>query len=142
MSVGVRKAVIGDLEQIADLLQELLGEPVAERKSHFENALASNNYIPLVAEVEGKIAGFLDIWYFPDVGHGATLGLIVNFIVADNFRREGIGSMLLSESIKIAKEKRFHELHVWTGFQNKDAISVYKKHGFTNESLLLEKAMD
>lgn len=51
----------------------------------------------------------------------------------------GIGNKLIEESVKMARKENFIEFHVWTEFKNENAIKIYKKHGFTNESLLLEK---
>ncbi len=98
--------------------------------------------MPLVAEVYEDIVGFLDILNFPDIGHGATLGIIENFIVLDSHRKMGIGGKLLEESFEIARNQKFHELHVWTEFKNKNAIEMYKKNGFTNENLLLEREFE
>ena len=120
-------------------MQELLGDPIDERKNIFKEALSFKNYIPLVGEVNGNIVGFIDIWHFPDIGHGAKLGIIENFIVSGSHRKMGIGGKLLEESIKIAIKEKLHELHVWTQFKNENAIKMYKKHGFTNENLLLER---
>lgn len=135
----IRKAIKEDFIQISSLMQELLGNPVFERKGYFEEALSSENFEALVAEIDDEVVGYLDIWIFPDVGHGANLGLIVNFIVDERYRKKGIGSKLLEESLRVAEDKKFHEFHVWTGFDNEKAKKVYKKYGFTNESLLLER---
>lgn len=142
MKVNVRPANSDDIKQISELMQELLGNTINERESIFKDALSYNNYVALVAEIDENIVGFLDIWCFPDVGHGANLGLIGNFIVSKRYRKMGIGSKLMEESMKIAREKKFHEFHVWTDTKNKDAIEMYKKHGFTREWLLLEKEFD
>lgn len=139
MKVNIREATMKDFEKINELMQDLLGDPIFERKKVFDEALSSENYIPLVAEVSGDIVGFLDIWYFPDVGHGGTLGIIANFIVTKKYRDMGIGNKLMEESVKMAKKEKFIEFHVWTEFKNENAIKIYKKHGFINESLLLER---
>jgi len=142
MNVTVRQATKKDIDQISKLMQELLGDPVFDRKIIFDEAFAQENYMPLVAKVDEIIVGFLDIWYFPDVGHGAKLGIIENFIVSPKYRKMGIGGKLLEEGVKIAKKEKFHELHVWTEFKNENAIKMYKKHGFTNENLLLEREFE
>lgn len=139
INIQIRRGTIGDEDQISELMQELLGNPVADRKVHLKEALTSERYIPIVAECDGGIMGFLDLWHFPDVGHGAALGIIMNFIVREKFRNRGVGGKLLEEACRIAEELKLHELHVWTDFKNKDAIDVYKKHGFTHECLLLER---
>jgi ribosomal protein S18 acetylase RimI-like enzyme len=139
INVNVRQSTIEDIDQVSELMQELLGDPIFGRENIFKKSLSSKNYIPLVAEINGNIVGFLDIWHFPDVGHGAKLGVIENFIVTERHRKMGVGGKLLEESIKIARKEKFHELHVWTEFKNENAIKMYRKHGFINENLLLER---
>ena len=140
--INIRQARLDDFEQVSVLLQELIQDPLNDRKNFFQNALTSETYVGLVAEKDGEIIGFLDIWHFPDPGHGAVLGIIPSFIVSKNYRKMGIGDRLLEEAVKIAKQRKFREFHVWTENENKIAIDLYKKHGFTNESLVLERELD
>ena len=138
-NVEIKRAAKDDIEKVNDLMQVLLGNPIDERRDYFNRALASDNYIAFIAKKANKIVGFLDMWSFPDVGHGANLGIILNFIVTEKLRNMGIGSSLMREAIKVAEERKFHELHVWTDFKNEAAINTYKNFGFINECLLLEK---
>lgn len=61
MKVNIREATMKDFEQVFDLCQELIGNPLDERIIYFKRALSSRNYMPLVAEIEDDIVGFLDI---------------------------------------------------------------------------------
>ena len=137
--VEIKRASEEDIKGINKLMQVLLGDPIKDRKAYFARAMVSDNYSALIAVKVNEIVGFLDMWSFPDVGHGADLGIIMNFIVAEKFRNKGIGSNLLQEAIKLADERELHELHVWTDFKNEAAIKTYKNLGFINECLLLER---
>jgi len=70
----------------------------------------------LVAELDRVIVGFIDRWDLPDFAHGGKLSYIENLCVIPQFRRKGVGDVLI----------------------NKPAISMYKKHGFLKRSLQLE----
>jgi ribosomal protein S18 acetylase RimI-like enzyme len=140
--VQVRKATLDDMDKIEVLLQELIGDPLGQRKDHFEDALSSEHYVGLLAEVGDEVIGYLDIFHFSDPGHGAVVGIIPSFIVSKKYRKMGIGDRLLEEAVKVAKKRDFKEFHVWTGFENEAAKAIYRKHGFVNESLVLEREFD
>jgi len=91
-----------------------------------------------VAEIGKEVVGFIDLWAFPDVSHGAYLAQIQNFVVTEKMRDKGIGTKLLEAIIKVFREKKYHELHVWAEKDNEAAIRLYKKLGIKNECVLLE----
>jgi ribosomal protein S18 acetylase RimI-like enzyme len=140
--VQIRRAKLDDMEEIEDLLQELIGDPKGERRKFFIKALSSEDYAGFLAEKNGEIVGYVDLWGFFDPGHGAVLGAILSFIVSKEHRRIGIGDLLLGEAVKEAKRREFKEFHVWTEFENEAAKAIYRKHGFVNESLVLEREFE
>lgn len=80
----------------------------------------------LVAEERGAICGFADL-------HAETwhdLAWVKNLIVAEPFRRQGIGSALLAAAIRWAHSQRLQTLMVEAQSQNWPAICFYRKHGF------------
>lgn len=138
----VRKATLDDMEKVEVLLQELIGDPLLNRRKYFIKALSSENYKGFLAEKDNEVIGYVDLWGFPDPGHGAVLGIILNFIVSKDYRKMGIGDRLLEEAVKEAEKRDFKEFHVWTEFENEAAKAIYRKHGFVNESLVLEREFD
>jgi len=138
MVVKIRKANLGDINQINSLAEELLGSPVGDREEMFVKALENKNYLCLVAETNGEVVGFIDMWAFPDASHGAYLAQIQNLIVTEKMRGKGIGTRLIEEIIRFFKKKKYHELHVWTEKENRSAVRLYKRLGFRKEQLLLE----
>jgi ribosomal protein S18 acetylase RimI-like enzyme len=140
--VRVRKASLGDMDKIEVLLQELIGDPLGERRKNFIKALSSEDYMGILAESDGKVMGYVDLWGFPDPGHGAVLGVILNFIITKEHRKKGIGDLLMEEAVKEADKRNFKEFHVWTEFENEAAKAIYRKHGFVNESLVLEREFE
>lgn len=138
MAMKIRKADLGDFNQIDSLCEELLGSSVGEREEMFRKALENKDYLCLVAEINEKVVGFIDMWAFPDVSHGAYLAQIQNFVVTEKMRGKGIGTKLVEEVILFFRNKKYHELHVWTEKKNRGAIQLYKRLGFGKEQLLLE----
>ena len=138
MELKIRRADLSNLNQINSLCEELLGSCVGSREEMFRKALKNKDYLCLVAEIGREVVGFIDLWAFPDVSHGAYLAQIQNFVVTKKTRGKGIGTRLLEEIIKIFREKKYHELHVWAEKENEAAIRLYKRLGIKNECVLLE----
>lgn len=137
----IRRADENDISRLMSLAEEFMHGTAKdeERLSILESALKDPDYELWVAEVDGEIVGFIDLWTIRDFCHGGKLSYIQNLYVAPKHRRLGVGSMLLQKIIERAKEMGALEIHVVTGFDNAQAIQLYKKHGLTKESLQLEK---
>jgi GNAT superfamily N-acetyltransferase len=91
-----------------------------------------------VAAIDDALAGFLDLFLFPDVAHGARIAIINNLIVGEPFRRRGLGTRLLHAAVDHSSREQAIEVHVWTDFDNAPAIQLYKSVGFAERALLLE----
>jgi len=144
MVTKVRPADASDVGALAGLADKLIpGEaPTYERIRVLRRSLRRSDYFLYVAEEETRILGFADLWVFPDFAHGGKMGIIQNLFVDRRFRRRGIGDLLMRRVTRRASELKLKELHVWTTFRNRAAISLYRKHGLTRKSLLLEREFE
>mgnify|MGYP002515105738 CR=1 FL=1 len=61
----------------------------------------------LVAEYNGEVAGYLNVYFDADAGpyNGLHLPELVDFGVLEKFRRKGIGTKLMDVAEQIASEK-------------------------------------
>ena len=77
-----------------------------------------------VAEVEGRVVGFIVLWLVIDEAHVATLA------VHPDFRRQGIARRLLETLLTAAREAgaRLATLEVRAG--NLPAQALYRRYGF------------
>lgn len=92
-------------------------------------------FLSKVAIKGGKIIsyGFLIIRKrFDKKNFSAELGVVV----VDNYQRRGIGSIMIEELIKFAKEERIKEIFLTTRVDNIKAQKLYKKFNFSIEKLL------
>lgn len=139
--VSIRRAGESDVSRVLVLAREFMhGIAIdEERVSILKDSLKDSDYELWVAEVNGEMAGFIDLWVIRDFCHGGKLSYIQNLYVAPKYRRQGVGSKLLQKIIDRAEEKGVLEIHVVTGFDNEPAIRLYKRYGLTKESLQLEK---
>lgn len=144
MVTRVRPANTSDVSVLAGLADKLIpGEAsTSDRIRVLTRSLRRSNYTLYVAEEERRLLGFVDLWVFPDFAHGGKMGIIQNLFVDRTFRRRGIGDLLMRRVTRCASELKLKELHVWTTFRNRAAISLYRKHGLTRESLLLEREFE
>ena len=140
-SSRIRSASEKDVQILVKLAEEFIpGEADAKKRIVVLNqALKNPNYELLVAELEGEIVGFIDQWIIQDFTHGAKLSYIHSLYVSSKHRRKGIASRLLQETMKNARDRKVSEIHITTRFDNKPAISLYRKQGLLREHLELEK---
>ena len=140
-NLWVRRADESDIPILSMLAEEFMPQEATreKRKEILRHILKNPDYELLVAELEGKIAGFIDQWIIHDFAHGAKLSYIQNLYVTSKHRRKGVGSRLLGEIMKSAKKKGVLEIHVVTEFGNRSAINLYRKYGLVRESLQLER---
>ncbi|MFA6308812.1 MAG: ribosomal protein S18-alanine N-acetyltransferase [Clostridia bacterium] len=92
--------------------------------------------IYFVAIVEGKVVGYAGVWVICDEGH------ITNIAVHPDFRRKGIGSLLMEKLITYAKA---HDVAVMTldvRAGNDAAKNMYAKFGFKKGGLRKEYYSD
>jgi ribosomal-protein-alanine N-acetyltransferase len=78
----------------------------------------------LLAESGGNIAGFILTELAPDEGHIITLDVL------ENYRRQGIGSLLLAAGEKEAVSRGGKRMVLETATTNKAAIALWKKRGY------------
>lgn len=119
--------------------------------SYYDNVLKEkeryeNPAIELVAVLENEIVGLLDIEY--EVREGTVCstgigigGMIWHIAVHPDFRRLGIGKMLLLEAEEIARNKGLTRLEVWTR-DDKWVNKWYEVNSFEKQESYLHVYLD
>ncbi len=95
------------------------------------NYLLTWGQYPLVALINGKVVGELELYLGYEKGLLGKHGFIDVLEVHAGFRRQGIGRRLLEKASEIALENNCDVLVVWP---NPDAIGFYRKCGFNKVS--------
>src|SRR5262245_60668886 len=112
----VRVKAADDLEAICAQIQpELWGkdnEMTAYEPVLLKDFLANGNVLVLVYEA-AKIAGIATAYPMPHPSKGGSSLLVYELDTHPDFRRQGIGTVLMEELLKIAKEQGLSE--VWVG---------------------------
>lgn len=142
--VKIRRAVEGDFEAIVGLMLRLkrLNEefdPLYTVKENAEeearetvsNSFKDENVLMLVAEVEGKVVGFIRVvvgkrlFYTPE-----REGVISDLYVLPAYRKKRVGKKLLDEASSILRDKGVNILAAEFPPHNTIAVNFYEGQGF------------
>ena len=138
MKINVRFAEKEDLEDILAILNYEIVNSIAiydynaktikDMLEWFEEKQEKG--MPLiVAELDKKVVGY---GTFGDFRHkiGYRYTVEHSVYIAQNYRRRGIGKLVLSELIQIAKKDGYHMMIAGLDGANKESFEFHKKHGF------------
>ncbi len=153
--ITIRKATIADLQTILDFNTKLCTKehkefdptinpnfPATERGiSYFKRTIEDNDRSIFIAEVGEKSVGYIAGGLEP-VG---AFRLISNMCEVDNmwvdeeYRSHGVGTQLMDMMTTWAREKGTKRMRVVASFGNNRAIDFYKKKGFGELDVILER---
>lgn len=94
------------------------------RREHFLHEIAAPHSFPLVATVNGAVAGYICLASLFEEAQ------ILDIAVAPDERGRGIALMLMNRGISIAREKGAEVLLLEVRASNTAAITLYEKLGF------------
>lgn len=123
-NLEIREMTLSDLQEIENTLEtefdDFWNANILE--SELKNTLSK--YI--VAKIGVEIVGFAGVIDTLDQFE------ITNIVVKKSLRNKGIGNVLLTELIKIAKTNNKDKIILEVNNENKPAIKLYEKNGFRN----------
>jgi ribosomal-protein-alanine N-acetyltransferase len=123
MEIRVMKA--SDIDAVVAIENQNFRDPWTAQIFEEEMAQASRTYY--VAELEGKVIGYMGMIWILDEGH------ITNIAVDPAYHGHGYGRTLINHVARIAFDKGMESLTLEVRASNKRAIHVYEKMGFINE---------
>lgn len=94
-----------------------------------EKELSNNLAIYAVVKENDKVVGYGGMWYVVNEGH------ITNIAVHKDYRRKGIGNVIVNKLIEIAEEKEMIGLTLEVRKSNLPALELYRKNGFKLEGI-------
>jgi ribosomal-protein-alanine N-acetyltransferase len=140
--MNIREASADDAEAVISLIEELAesaGEMSAITPEHVAAYCSMPGSVILLAEEDERAVGLLSYTMRPGLFHAALSCLIDELIVHKPARGHGVGGALLQAVLARARVARCVEVSVSTMLDNARAIALYRRHGFTDEALLLEQ---
>ena len=131
MDIIIRRAEEEDVWEIAGLEAICFEGEDPWSEGAFRNEIVDNHdkTLYLVAEADGKIAGYMGVWRILDEGH------ITNVAVSPACRRNHIAEALISEMIRLTSEGGTTSWTLEVRVDNEPAIRLYEKMGFRSEGV-------
>lgn len=133
MSVQFRIATLDDVEGIIQLCNECFGENTSleyAQKIYSENE-NDVNQIYVIGIKDNEIIAHSKINIIPTIYEEMNTYAILNHVcVKPELRREHIGTKLLDECFKIAKEHNCKCIELWSKNFRQAAHGLYHKYGF------------
>jgi [ribosomal protein S18]-alanine N-acetyltransferase len=123
-AVTLRSYQPSDFGTLYRIDQACFPKGIAYGRAELKNLLKSEGAHCLIAEVSGKIAGFILTRQSAEQGHIITLDVL------DAYRRKKIGSLLLETADREAALQGVQRIYLETATTNKAAIALWKKHGY------------
>ncbi len=139
--VSVRPAEDDDAVEIAGLVAMLaaeLGDPTPVTPAYVADYLHRPGCHALLAVGPAEVLGLLSYSFRPGLYHAANSCLVDELIVQPAERNGGVGTLLLNEVIRLAREGACAEVSLGVMKSNQAALRFYLRHGFEDHALLLE----
>ncbi len=146
--VIIRKANNNDLLVMAGLLAELFvieDDFIIDTDKQIrglELLLQKSDSMILVAETCDRVVGMISMQSLVSTAMGEYVGIIEDMIVTADFRRQGIGRLLLGFMIEESKRLDYPRLALGADKRNGSALSFYRRFGFVTSHMgLIYKMM-
>lgn len=131
--VEIREAVPNDAEAISELNNLQMGYKISEKDTYERliKILASEGNKIFVAVIEGNVVGYVhandyDLLYFPHMKN--IMGIAVN----ENFKRQGIGHLLMDAVETWARNTNAKGIRLVSGATRTEAHEFYRHCGFSS----------
>ncbi len=156
MKFKIRPAIIDDLKRIQELNLLLFEKEYAEfddtlnckwtfgkeGEEYFKNRIIKDDGCVFVSVTGDEIVGYLAGGLVSKKENYRVIpksAEIENMFVTDKHRMMGIGTKLYQSFVDWCETKRVKRLRVTASVQNRDGINFYRKNGFADYDLILEK---
>jgi ribosomal-protein-alanine N-acetyltransferase len=124
----IRRMLLEDVPAVHEIDTLSFSLPWAERSFRFE---LTENPVSRgwVAEMDGRIAAMLVLWFIIDEAHIATIA------VHPDYRRQGIGEKVLLHALLAVQDEGARRVFLEVRAGNAVAQAMYKKYGFVADGI-------
>jgi ribosomal-protein-alanine N-acetyltransferase len=121
-NIAIRPMTIDDVDGVFEVEKNCFEHYWS--KGEFEKEMKNDVARYLVADIDGKIVGYVGIWFVAGEGH------ITNVAVHSDYRGQKIGDILIKHLVKICKDNNIFAMTLEVRVSNIVAQNLYKKYGF------------
>lgn len=148
----IRTATIDDLKPLARLYKEHMVfhnniDPQyfkipsdEECLAQIEEMLTESIYKIIVYEDDGIICGYTN-YMLLNAGASERFGIMGDIFVAEQYRRQGVGTSLMNEFLKDTKKGFCKTVEIDVHVNNTSAQKFYEKMGFVPRAIQMEKRL-
>nr|AGF93612.1 protein containing GCN5-related N-acetyltransferase domain protein [uncultured organism] len=155
MNLNIRKAEKDEIHELAELWYELASmheymmdgyelsdNPKVAWVNFIERNFDKKSMITFIAEDDDSIVGFVTVVIRerPDIFKNTKVGMILDLIVKEDKREEGVGSALVERSEEWIKSKGVSVGILTVAPENENAVDFWEKKGY--RTYLLKKRKD
>jgi (aminoalkyl)phosphonate N-acetyltransferase len=128
----IREARFEDLDSVYRLICKLEDAQFDFEtfRSIYDKNIINPDLLYFVAVQNDKIIGFISCHTQYLLHHCGKVGEIQELFIDSDFRNMGLGRLLISEIIKIAKINNFKSLEVTSNKKRTENIQIYEQYGF------------
>ena len=132
----IRRAKLSDAEDIYHINKTSLGYDydLDKQKFKIQNVINDDTQVIFVADIGNKVAGYIHLVNY-DVIYADNYKNCLGLAVDNNYKRMGIGSALLSQGEKWAKENGAVGIRLCSGIERENAHKFYKSQGYIENKL-------
>lgn len=139
MSEAIRRATPNDAAELVQMRWEMATEDgqTGDRdeferrcREFLRRALAGDDWVVWVAEVDGRLAAHMYVFKVtrvPRVHRSVPWGYLTAVFTRAGHRDAGVGSRLLERVVGWARKEPLHMLLVWP---SERSVPFYRRHGF------------
>ncbi|MGZ8474814.1 MAG: GNAT family N-acetyltransferase [Candidatus Limnocylindria bacterium] len=132
-----------DLAAAFALVRELYGLPGSDPEAHrerFDALVGDVDASPFLATAEGEPAGLILFRFRRRLNHATFEGWVSELVVAERFRRRGIGRMLMAAAVAEWRLRGGHQVMLEVAHARPEARALYASSGFEERGKYFEIA--
>lgn len=138
--IVIRQATIRDLPRILELYEQLTEEKPDLSEETTKQVFAEIESLPrqkfLVAEKDGLVTGTLFLQVVPNLSHHARpWAVIENMVVDREYRRQGIGRILIEQAFIYCREAGCYKVQLLSNKKRQEAHQFYRSVGFEDSAM-------
>jgi GNAT superfamily N-acetyltransferase len=130
----IRFASSDDYQELMVLYNKFVGSDRYSKLDNdsFNKVLNSGANFVFIAEDNGKLIGFATFSVRLVVRYPKPIAELDELFVEEEYRRSGVGKMLMTQVLIKAKEMDCYRLYIESHYDHKAAHKFYESLGFTN----------
>ena len=132
----IRKVILDDADDIYYINKTSLGYDYDsdKQKIKIQNVIKDDSQVIFVAEFDNKVVGYIHLVNY-DVIYADNYKNCLGLAVDNDYKRIGIGSALLSQGEKWAKENGAVGIRLCSGIERENAHMFYFANGYKENKI-------